>query len=130
MSADRKLSAPQFLHGTSDALAHGAVIDPSAPHARNYGVSDPGRAYFTTDRDEANSHALHVARMRGGNPVVYHVHPTGEFEPDRPGGAASFSTRHPLAVTGREAVTEGDRRQALIRSLGERMPSAGIEREA
>lgn len=133
MSATDHLNQMQFFHGTTHGFEPGDVIDPSKPHTTNWGISDPTRAYITTDREDAQDWARQAARRRGGEPMVYGVQPTGVWQRDRVGGQATYSTRHPLKVTSTEHTTDEGadlddamsdywtNRKRLVSTLGEPM---------
>ena len=99
-------------HGTNARLRPGDLI--SAGHEPNFGWSSPEHVYFTdeTRYGDAVKFALRAARRRGGQPHVYQVEPTGDFEPDPEFAFTKniFRTRDPVRVLAEDTYWKGDSR--------------------
>jgi len=97
-----------YYHGTSARFQEGQELrGPGQEGARSFdpphATYDPDRVYYTTSQYQAESYAERAARVHGGSPTVYEVHPGEGHEKDPEtagvkGWDVSYRSRNPRVL--------------------------------
>ena len=123
MSAQDNLNPEQFYHGSTHHFRRGQVIDPAAPHPRNFASSADDKFYFDTRPSkaveyagllDAESHDLY--HEPGGYRSLYTVEPLEGYEPDSRRGddvrynpddhQTAYQTSGKVRITGKHILTD------------------------